>query len=797
MALLFFYFCQLIMWQLFGTFIIRNRFWLLIAIGLLTVYSVYEATKVQLTYDFAKVIPNDDPDFIEYIKFKKMFGEDGNVLVVGIQNKKLFEKDFFNDWYKLSGNVQNIDGVEKVVSLGNIYSLVKNEEKHRIELKTLLTGPLTTQHAVDSFKQVVESLPFYKGLLYNPETDVTLLAITLEKSKLDSKERIPIVQKIEDECKAFGTKYNTPVHFSGLPYVRTIYSSKVADEIKIFTLLSILVTAIFIFLFFRFLSAVIFSLIVVIISVVWTLGSIHFFGYRITLLTGILPPLIVIIGIQNCIYLLNVYHQEFRIHGNKMLAIIRLISKNGLPLFLTNVTTAVGFCVFSFSGSAILDQFSVISGVNIMLVYILSLVFIPIVYSYLPPPKIKHTKHLDSPRLNKVMEGCNYLVYHHRKSIYAITILLCIVSVWGSFKVQSLGYVVDDLPVHDPVYTDLKFFEKNLKGVLPFEIRIDTKKDGGVKDYATLQKMNKLQKELAEFPEFSKAVSVVDFLKFANQGYNGGESKYYIIPNVLEITNIISYLPKEETGKKTLLKSMVDSNYRFARISVQMADIGSEAMKDLNAKVQKKIDEIFPKDNYEVTITATSLIFLKGNDYLVQNLLQSMIAALVIISLMMAFLFFSWKMVMISLVPNIVPLLMTLGIMGFFDIRLKPSTIIIFSIAYGIVVDFTIHYLAKYRHALQKNNWNMAIAIPESLREAGPSIIYTAVALFFGFIIFAASDFGGTVALGVLTSLSLLFGMLMNLILLPALLLSLEKSINSKKEFERTFVNIDPEVKDE
>ncbi len=782
------------MWQYFGTFIIRNRFWFLIAIGLLTVFSAYEATNVQLTYDFAKVIPNNDPDFVEYVKFKKMFGEDGNVLVVGIQNSKLFEKGFFNDWCKLSSDVQKIEGVEKVVSLGNIYTISKNDSAHNLDLKTLLNHRFSSQREVDSFKNIVANLPFYKGLLYNPESDVTLLAITLEKSKLDSKERIPLVQKIEEECKVFGTKYHTVIHFSGLPYVRTIYSSKVANEIKIFTYLSILVTAIFIFIFFRFISAVIFSLIVVVISVVCTLGSIYLFGYRITLLTGIIPPLIVIIGIQNCIYLLNVYHQEFRVHGNKMLAIIRLISKNGLPLFLTNVTTAVGFCVFSFSGSAVLDQFSVISGVNIMLVYILSLVFIPIAYSYLPPPKLKHTKHLDSARLKKVMTLCNDIVYHHRKSIYVITILLCVVSVWGSFKVHSLGYVVDDLPQHDKVYTDLKFFEKNLKGVLPFEIRIDTKKEGGVKDYSTLQKMNKLQKELAEFPEFSKAVSVVDFLKFANQGYNGGDPKYYIIPNVLEISDIISFLPKAESGKKSILKSMVDSTYQFARISIQMADIGSEEMKVLNAKVQSKIDAIFPKDKYEVTITGTSLIFLKGNDYLVQNLLQSMIAALVIISLMMAFLFFSWKMVLISLVPNIVPLLMTLGIMGFFDIRLKPSTIIIFSIAYGIVVDFTIHYLAKYRHALQKNNWNMAIAIPESLQEAGPSIIYTAIALFFGFIIFAASDFGGTIALGVLTSLSLIFGMLMNLLLLPALLLSLEKSINAKKEFSKSIIDIDPEA---
>lgn len=785
------------MWQKLGTYIIRNRFWLLIALSVITLVFGYFSSKVQLTYDFAKVVPNDDEDFIEYTKFKAMFGEDGNILAVGVQSDKLFEKDFFNDLVELNKKVQSIEGVEKVISVANMYALTKNEEKHQLDLVPVVQGYVQTQQEMDSLHQVILSLPMYKGLLYNEKGDVALLAITLNKKKLDSKERIPLVEEIERTCNLFGEKYGIPVHYSGLPYVRTVYASKVAGEIKIFTYLAILVTALFIFIFFRFFSAVIFSLIVVLIGVVCTLGSIHMFGYRITLLTGLIPPLIVIIGIQNCIYLLNVYHQEFRSHGNKMLAIIRLISKNGLPLFLTNVTTAVGFCVFSFSGSAILDQFSVISGINIMLVYIISLVFIPVVYSYLPPPKLSHTKHLDSVRLNKIIDLCRDWIYNRRKLIYIATIILCALSIYGSTKVRTLGYVVDDLPIHDKVYTDLKFFEKELKGVLPYEIRIDTKRKNGARDLATLQKMSRLEKELAAFPEFSRAVSIVDFLKFANQGYHEGDPRYFLIPGALDISELLSYMPKKGEVSGGLMKSMVDSNYQIARVSIQMADVGSVEMKDVNVKVQKIIDEIFPKDKYDVKITGTSLIFLKGNDYLVENLMQSMISALVIISLMMAFLFFSWKMVLISLIPNIVPLLMTLGIMGYFDIRLKPSTIIIFSVAYGIVVDFTIHYLAKYRNSLKKHDWDMKIAIPESLREAGPSIIYTAVALFAGFIIFAASDFGGTIALGVLTSLSLLFGMLMNLLLLPSLLLSLEKSINNKKEFERTLIDIEPETGDE
>jgi predicted RND superfamily exporter protein len=780
-------------WHQFGRFILRNRLALLIALGLLTMVFAFLSSQVKLTYDFAKVVPKDDVDYVEYIKFKETFGEDGNILAVGFQSEKLFERDYFNDFYALCNAIEKTPGVEKVVSIPKIYNLVKNDSLHVLQLTPLLNRYLDTQQEADSFKILVNNLPFYKGLLYNEQTNVVLIAITLRKQQLDSKERIPLVNELERLCNEFGKEHETNMHYSGLPYVRTVHASKVANEIKLFTYLSIAITALFIFIFFKFFSAVLFSLIVVVISVICTLGSIHLFGYRITLLTGILPPLMVIIGIQNCIYLLNVYHQEFRIHGNKMLAIMRLITKNGLPLFLTNITTAVGFCVFSFSGSAILDQFSVISGINIMLVYLISLVFIPIVYSYLPPPKPAHTKHLDSHRLMRVMEWCNYVVYNHRKSIYAVTFLICLVSIWGATRVHTLGYVVDDLPMKDKVYTDLKFFEQHFKGVLPYEISINTKRKNGVKDLTTLQKINRLQKELNAFPEFSKSVSVVDFLKFANQSYNGGDPRYYIIPGALDIPELMSYMPANSGTNGSLVKSMVDSNYQIARISVQMADVGSEQMKVLNTRVQKLVDEIFTGQKYQVKLTGTSVIFLKGNDYLVSNLLQSMIAALVIISVMMAFLFLSWKMVTISLIPNIVPLLMTMGIMGFFEIRLKPSTIIIFSVAYGIVVDFTIHYLAKYRNSLKHNNWSMKLAIPESLNEAGPSIIYTAVALFFGFIIFAASDFGGTIALGVLTSLSLLFGMLMNLLLLPAMLLSLEKSINAKKEFGKTLIDIEPE----
>lgn len=781
------------MWNRLGSFCIRNRFWLLVALGALTLFFGFFATQVKVAYDNGKLVPEQDSDYVDYIRFKKTFGEDGNMLVIGTKTDQLFQLAFFNDLYHLVEDIQKTEGIENVVSITKAYRLNRNDSLGKLETLPLLTRPMKTQAELDSFKVYLNSLKFYHGLLYNPGSDLLIIGVNLKRAQLDSKERIPLVKGIEEKVKAFGTKHHCEVHLGGLPYVRTIMALKVTKEIKLFTYLSVAITALFIFLFFRFLSAVIFSLIVVLIGVVATMGLLALFGFKITILTGILPPLMVIIGVQNCIYLLNVYHQEFTRHGNKMLALLRLISKNGLALFLTNVTTAVGFVVFSFSGNALLDQFSVISGLVIMVIYVVSLVFIPIVYSYLPPPDPKHTVHLEGERLNRMLNRSYYLVHFKRPAIYWTTGILLAISIYGSLQVKNLGYVVDDMPPNDPVYLDLKFFEKELKGVLPFEIMIDTKRNDGLKDYVTLQKINRLQKELhQQFPELSKPTSVVDLLKFANQGMHGGDERFYVVPSALEIGELTEYLPRQQ-GSGNLLKSIVDSNFRQARVSLQMADVGSVEMKYLTSRVRNKIDSIFPKDKYDVKITGTSAIFLKGNDYLIENLIQSMVIALVIISVMMAILFFSWKMVVISLIPNLIPLIMTFGIMGFFGIRLKPSTIIVYSIAYGIVVDFTIHYLAKYRHSLKKHNWDMKTAIPESLMEAGPSIIYTAVALFAGFIIFAASDFGGTVALGVLTSLSLLFGMFMNLLLLPAMLLSLEKRINAKKELGTTLVEIEPD----
>ncbi len=781
------------MWSKIAGFMLRQRFWVLISLPAFTLLMIWQSTRIGLSYDFAKVIPKDDSDYVDYMAFKQRFGEDGSVLVLGVKSEKLWQLDFFNEWYELSQKLQATEGVEKVVSIAQMYKIDRNEAEERFVVNPLFDREPENQHELDSMKSVITGLGFYKGLLLNDSANVTLMGVTLSKQKLDTKERIGLVGDIEKMANEFAKKHGEEVCFSGLPYIRTVYAVKIRNELLTFTFISIFITSLIMWFFFRSFVAVFYSIIVVILGVIFTLGTTALLGYKISVLIGLVPPLIVIIGIQNCIYLLNVYHMEYAAHGNKILALTRVTSKNGLALFLTNVTTAVGFGVFNFTGSSLLDEFSIISSINIMVVYAVSALFLPIVFSYLPPPNPKQLKHLKNERLGFFTQWCHRMVINQRPAIYVITFVLMGLGFWGFTKVKNIGYILDDVPKREKVFTDLKFFEKHFHGVMPFEVQIEAKKKGAFRSLPNLQKMDDLSKVLSEYPQFSKPVSLLEMIKFSSQALHSYDPESYVLPSSDEFIALQTFMRPKKGQKNNMLKGLVDSNYKVARISVQMADIGSVETEKLRKIIQARADSIFPFEKFEVKLTGTSLIFLKGNSYLISNLTTSMVLALLINSILMAFLFFSWRMVLISLVPNIIPLIITLGIMGFGDINLKPSTIIIFSITYGISIDFTIHFLAKYRYFLKKNNWKIGPAVKDSIIESGVSIVYTSVILFCGFVIFVFSTFGGTQALGLLTSITLFIGMFMNLILLPALLLSLEKIVNMKKELGSQLVEFDGE----
>jgi predicted RND superfamily exporter protein len=780
--------------QLLVRFILRNRLVNLIVILILTGYMAYMATGLKISYDFQQMLPYSDSISIKYHNFKEVFGEDGSVMFIGIKSDNLFSLKEFNDWWDMTYSIKAMEGVGEVVSIARIYQLEKDDVNKKLNFNLVFENKPKNQAELDSLREIVLAIPFYDGFLINKETGATLMMVTLDQKKLANKNRVRLVKDIVDLTGKFGENHNIKVHYSGLPYIRIKVAEILQKEQVLFVGAALILTVLVLLVFFRSFKIALFTLLIVIINVAWILGLNVLLGYKLTILTGIIPPLLIVIVVENCIFMLNKFHHEFKHHGNKIKALARTIQRIGSANLLTNATTAVGFATFTITGNKILVEFGVLASVSILVAYALTLILVPIIFSYLPSPKMRHISHLEGGLVLRMIDRIIKIVERRRTVIYISATVLVLLGFAGIIQLKSAGKIVDDLAQKDQIYRDLVFIEDNFKGVMPFEISIDTKKKRGVMKYATIDKIDQLQRVLDEYPEISKSLSVADVVKFARQAFYNGDPDYYGMPNSQELNFMIRYLPKMEEGKRTILNSFIDTNMQMTRITSQLANVQTYDIQRIKDDIQPRIDSIFPAEDYRVLITGTSIVFLEGSKYLVKNLAQSLALAVILISILMAMLFSSARMIIISLIPNIIPLIMTAGMMGFLGIAIKPSTILIFSIALGISVDNAIHYLSRYRLYLIINNWNIRPSVISALKETGYSMIYSSVVLFFGFAIFIFSSFGGTSALGYLISFTLLMALLSNLFILPSFLLSLEKRITTKKFREPLLDIFDEEI---
>ena len=754
-----------------------------------------KAMQVQYSYEFLPLLPEDDPIYIEYQEFLGHFGQEGNVMVVGFQCDSLYQLQNYNAFYDLYGELKEIEGVEQVISILQARNMKKNEALKSFEFKPVTSQRYETQKEVDAVAKELASLPFYRKLFYNDKNKTHLMALTLNKELLDNESRIDLILSIEDVINPFAEQIGVDVHYSGLPYIRTKSTVKTKAEVEMFIFLAMGVTAFIMLLFFRSFSAMFYSMLVVGVGVVWAIGTLVLLGFKITILTALIPPLIIVIGIPNCIFLLNKYHNEFKLHGNKIKAMTRVIQKVGNATFMTNATTAAGFATFVITQTQMLVEFGIVASINILFVFFISLIIIPSIYSFLPTPKERHLSHLQRTWMNKLSAWMETVVLNHRNIVYFSTVLLLVFAFYGVSKIETTGNIVDDIPKDDPIAIDLDFFERNFAGVMPFEVMVNTHKNNGVSKSSTLKRIQKLENVLAEYPEISTTSSIADLAKFSKQAYYNGNPDYYSLPSSQEKNFILKYAKNTLGDSADIFNSFIDSTKSVARISARMKDIGTKQMRALRDSIKPKIDAIFNPEKYDVSITGTSVLFLEGTTYLVKNLFSSLLLAISLIAILMAWMFSSSRMVVVSLLPNLIPLVLTGALMGYFNISIKPSTILVFSIAFGISIDDTIHFLAKYRQELKANHWNIRLAVINALKETGVSMFYTSIVLFFGFSIFIASDFGGTVALGLLVSVTLLFAMTANLLLLPSLLLSLERMITTRS-FREPLIDILDEEED-
>jgi predicted RND superfamily exporter protein len=766
-------------WLQLGKNIVKYKVAALTFLALSTLFMGYFAIQVKLSYEFTKAIPEDNPKFVIYQDFVKKFGVDGTTMVVGFQTDSFFTAGLFNQVADLQKDIKTIAGVTEVLSVPNAYTIVKDSAASKFLPHKIFNAPYTSDSALAADRAVLESLPFYKNLMYNPSTHAYIMAISFLPDSINSGARSAIIKNLQSKLDGFASKTKLAVHISGLPYIRTILADRIKKEMLWFLIGSLLLSAITLFLFFRSISATLLSLSVVVMGVIWSFGTMVLLGQKITLLTALIPPLIVVIGIPNCIYFLNKYHTSYKATNHKQEAIEQMVGRMGVVTLFCNITAAIGFFVFAFTKSPLLKEFGWVSGLNIMALFLISLLFIPPVLTYLPPPSTKHVKYLENKFLERVLLKIERWTFQHTKWVFAITSILVVVSIMGLMRIKKEAFIVDDLPKKDTLYTDLKWFEKEAGGVMPLEIIIDTKKKNGlVRSIKPLEAIDELHQYLEQQPELGKPLGLLEGIKFAKQAFYDGDSNAYTVPTGTEMAFMAPYLKTDSqktstaigTSPTQLLSKFIDSAKRESRVSVNMKDIGSAQLPFFLQRLDSATKAIFDTSKYKVEITGSSVTFLEGSNFIVRGLGESIFWAFLLIAICMIFLFRSFPILMCSLVPNIVPLLITAGLMGWVGISLKPSTVLVFSVALGIAIDVTIRFLVNYKQELPRLNNNVHATLIQTIKHTGISIIYTSLVLVAGFVIFCFSDFGGTKALGWLTSLTLVVSTFTNLILLPALI---------------------------
>lgn len=781
------------MWAWLSSRILRNRNGILVVLGLVTLFLGYEMKNVKLSYKFGGLLPKTDSAFVQYEELLARFSEDGNIIVLGVEDPRLYELDHFRAWWQLGHDLKSQPGVDSVFSEAHIYTLMRDDSLKRFRLKAVVGRQPESQPEVDSLVRRVRDLPFYSGLLYNDSTHASLMMVFVNADRFNSEQRGDMVDLIDARVKAF-EKEHLSVYRSGLPFIRTVVTERTKKELQMFVGLMMLVVSVLIYLFFRSWRVLFVCLTVVVVGVIWAVGSIGLFGFKLTSVMSVIPPLIIVIGIPNCIFLINKYHHEFATHRNRVKGLSRVIYRVGRASFTTNATTAAGFATFIPTYSDVLKQFGVIASVNILAVFALSLLLVPILLSFQGDPAERHLAHLDRRWVERMTNWFIRVVQQRRRVVYLVTLALVAVGLAGVMQLRNETHVVDDLPMDDPVMQDLRWFESRFNGVMPLEVLVDARKKGQALKDANLKRMARLQDSLSTYPELSRSLSIADAVKFTKQAFYGGDPDRYRLLNSQEKSFILPYLESAQ-GNGGLARAFIDEDRRTTRLTMQVADVGTARMDGLMARLRAEVDSIYSPEDFRVTLTGTSVVFLEGSKYMVKNLMISLVLAVIVIAALMALLFNSARMVVISLIPNLVPLIATAGLMGYLGVAIKPSTLLVFSIAFGIAVDDAIHYLSKYRHELKLTGHTIETSVVLALREAGVSMMYTSIVLFCGFSLFVFSDFGGTQALGLLVSFTLLVAMFTNLLILPSLLLSFGRSATTEA-FDEPLLDILDEEED-
>lgn len=738
---------------------ILNSFVIVFVIAF-SVLCAFKIKDLKFNYDFEAFFPNEDNELEIYETHRNRFEWDNEFVLLGLENKKgIFQKDFLEKVNSLSKELKDIPHTDRVISP----TTIKN-----ISLSGVAPIQKRLMHIDDESLYKEDSINIYNtpeliGSFFPKDAKSISIFIKTEeglsKVKSDS-----LARNIE---KAFEKYHFDDVHFVGRIVAQDVYLKNLENEFVYFLAISFVLVILFLWLSFRSLYGIIVPMTIVIVSIFWTLGIMAMMHQSLDIMTCMLPTMIFIAGMSDVVHFFSKYFEEIA-KGTEKQKIYPLILKEvGFPTFLTLITTVVGFLSLLFSSIKPIKDFGLYTSVGIIIAFCLSYTLLPALLYFFTPKKLVDV-HDHNNNTYSAMRKILFWIFRNQKTIIITTSLLIIISIVGVYKIKVNNVLLEDLSDGVKIKQDFMFFDKHYSGVRPLELAIEIKnKNKTVWDYDVIKQLNEvdnfLKKEYHAGFMYSPAMLAKNINKSLNDEVSG-EGKF---PTEEEYEEVKKQLINNKKNKD--IKRIITTNGKFARISGKMSDVGSLVVNDQNKRFKEFIETHINSNDIEVKITGAAHLMDRNNEYMVSNMAQGFVFSIIVIAILTYFLHKSWRMVIVFILPNLIPLLIIAGIMGFANIELKAATSLVFSIAFGVATDDTIHFISRLKIELAYGK-SLIYAFKRTYFETGKPILLTTFILMGGFVSLMMSDFQSTFYFGFLICITIIIAVIADIFLLPVLL---------------------------
>lgn len=733
---------------------------IILVIICITVASTFQIAKLKFNYDFESYFPTQDSDLEYLIQYRNEFENDTDFLVIAIENKQgIYDSAFLNKVNTLTKTLQTNTDTRKVLS--------------PTSLKTPIIGAggffeIPLLHFNDPSKLKFDSIriakyPHLVNGLISKNTNAIMLVV-FNTQNINKKNGDALIDFIDRNVQKY---HFDAVHIAGKIKASKVYVEKMQEEVVIFIMASTVLIGLFLFIAYRTAWGVIVPLITVVLSIAWTLAIMSLLGKELDLLTSLLPPILFVVAMSDMTHLLSKYLEELR-NGLPQIPALKLAIKDvGLTTFITAVTTAIGFVTLINSSIVPIKDFGFYTGIGVFVAFALAFTFLPAVLVLLPMPKIAKLKN-EELFWYKFLQKIFMWICRNPISIISATVTLVMFATFFIFRISIDAKLLDDISDKDPLKKSVSYLEQNFGGIRPFEMAVFSADSSPIFNYTSLKKLDEVEQYLIKTYGVKDLISPNTFVKYLLQASNGGLDDYYRFPTEEEFDLIAPKLKLITKRKEFAL--FCNKNFSKMRISGKMNDVGSLAIAHKNEVLNNYLKTIKANKYWNSQLTGSSLLIDKNNSYLAKSLIEDLVMGIVSIGLIIGLLFRKTKMMVLALIPNLIPLVVIGGIMGASGIHLKASTSIIFSIAFGIAVDDSIHFLSRFKMELAVKKTHL-YALKRTYLSTGKAMIVTSLILISGFATLLLSTFESTFYTGLLIGLTLLIAIIADLLLLPALLI--------------------------